>query len=79
MSVMLPAEPESPIIPRDKVLMIGDTLGTDILGANRAGIKSCLTIFGGVTEQRAKEKGVSVDEFIKNSEAIPDFVVNKIF
>ena len=72
-------------IPRDKVLMIGDTLGTDILGANRAGIKSCLTIAGGVTEKRMLDKGMkidveSIDTFIKDSESgTPDFIIEKIF
>jgi len=67
-------------IPRDRVLVVGDTLTSDILGANRAGLKSCLTIFGGVTEQRARENGMSVEEFIKNSESgVPDYVVTKIF
>lgn len=72
-------------IPREKVLMIGDTLGTDILGANRAGVKSCLTIFGGVTEMRVIEKGMSVnrdnlEDFIKEvGSGVPDFIVNKIF
>lgn len=48
-------------VPREKVLMVSDTLGTDILGANRAGIKTCLTIEGGETEVKMLESGVSVD------------------
>ena len=90
--VILYGKPDSAIfdyvlgeIPREEVLMIGDTLGTDILGANRAGVKSCLTIFGGVTEMRMIEKGISVDRgsieaFIKEvGSGVPDFIVDKIF
>ncbi|MBQ7660310.1 MAG: TIGR01459 family HAD-type hydrolase [Alphaproteobacteria bacterium] len=71
--------------PKSKVLMVGDTLGTDILGANRAGVKSCLTIDGGVTEVRMLEKGLNLDNqgirsFIEICESgIPDYVVSKIF
>ncbi len=35
-----------PNIPRDRILMIGDTLDTDILGANNMGIKSALVDTG---------------------------------
>lgn len=71
--------------PREKVLMIGDTLGTDILGANRAGIKSCLTISGGVTEVRMMKEGLPITEegiytFItRKKSGVPDFIVDKIF
>ncbi len=71
--------------PRSKVLMVGDTLGTDILGANRAGIKSCLTISGGVTEVRMLEQGIPITEegictFIeKQRSGFPNFIVDKIF
>ena len=64
---------------REKVLMIGDTLGTDILGANRAGIKSCLVLDGGVTEYTLQQqcKNVSeesVKDLILSQEARPDFI-----
>jgi len=71
--------------PRSKVLMVGDTLGTDILGANRAGIKSCLTISGGVTEVRMMEEGLPITKegiyaFIeKQRSGFPNFIVDKIF
>lgn len=35
-----------PDVPKDKILMVGDTLETDILGANRAGIDSVLLLTG---------------------------------
>ncbi|MDL2296028.1 TIGR01459 family HAD-type hydrolase [Lachnospiraceae bacterium OttesenSCG-928-E19] len=45
-----------------RTLMIGDTLHTDILGATRAGIKSCLTISNGITERDLKLAGLEVNE-----------------
>jgi len=72
-------------IPREKVLMVGDTLGTDILGANKAQIKSCLTVDGGVTEVRMLERGMKIDDesirsfIVQQKTGSPDFVVNKIF
>ncbi|MBR2299714.1 MAG: TIGR01459 family HAD-type hydrolase [Alphaproteobacteria bacterium] len=71
--------------PREKVLMVGDTLGTDILGANRAGIKSCLTISGGVTEVRMIEQGLPVNEggihtfIMRQKSGVPDFITSTIF
>lgn len=71
--------------PRENVLMIGDTLGTDILGANRAGIKSCLTIDGGVTEFWMKYHKIPITDeniqgFIENEHTgKPDYIVSKIF
>lgn len=35
---------------KSETLMVGDTLVTDVLAANRAGVQSCLTISGGITE-----------------------------
>ncbi len=68
---------------REKVLMIGDTLGTDILGANRAGIKSCLVLDGGVTEYTLQQQGRSVSEesvkdLILSQEARPDFICRRM-
>lgn len=65
--------------PKSKVLMVGDTLRTDILGANRAGIDSCLVINGGVTEYDLKSAGLDVTEeninaMIAKSGAIPTYV-----
>lgn len=70
----------------DRTLMVGDTLHTDILGATRAGIKSCLTLFGGVSEHdllldnkkiteeniyaAAKKIGARVDNIIQSVSGI---------
>lgn len=48
---------------KSAALMVGDTLVTDILAANKAGIKSCLTISGGITEDAliSKKQTVNVE------------------
>lgn len=70
-------------VARERVLMIGDTLGTDILGANRAGIKSCLVLDGGMTEYALKQKGQAVTEenvmaFINGQNAVPDYICRRM-
>lgn len=70
-------------IARERVLMIGDTLGTDILGANRAGIKSCLVLDGGMTEYALKQQGLAVTEenvavLAKTNKAAPDYVCRRM-
>jgi len=53
----------------DKIVMIGDRLETDILGANRVGIKSCLVL-----------TGVSTLEDVSNSdeELQPDIIISQL-
>lgn len=46
---------------KSETLMVGDTLVTDILAANRAGVKSCLTISGGITEDALISKDQTVN------------------
>ena len=70
-------------IARERVLMIGDTLGTDILGANRAGIKSCLVLDGGITEYALQEQGLAVTEenvaeLAHAQGAVPDYVCRRM-
>ncbi|MDR3079228.1 MAG: HAD hydrolase-like protein [Rickettsiales bacterium] len=43
-------------VERDRIIMVGDTIGTDIAGANGAGIKSCLCTETGVTASILNEK-----------------------
>ncbi len=69
--------------PHDQILMIGDTLGTDILGANRAGIRSCLTLEGGISEYEMQCQGLKADEagtaaFISAQKARPDYVCRRL-
>ena len=49
--------------------MVGDTLHTDILGANAYGIKSILMTNHGLF------KNEKISEMIKISKIIPDFIV----
>jgi len=66
-------------------LMVGDTLQTDILGANLYGIKSCLTVKGGVTEEMMRRDGFTITEDSirdysnKIKSGKPDFIVDTIF
>lgn len=61
-----------PGTPREKVLMVGDTLHTDILGGAAAGFKTCLVTSHGVLRE--------LDHMacIKESMIIPDFIVPTI-
>ncbi len=70
---------------KDKILMIGDSLQTDILGANLCGIKSCLAFRGSVTEEMMRQSGLAItnenirDYIVKQKSGIPDFIVESIF
>ncbi len=54
-------------VAKREVLMVGDTLRTDILGANKFGIRTCLTLSGNTTERDYAED-------IERSGIQPDFV-----
>lgn len=58
-------------IAKSEVLMVGDTLTTDIIGANKFGIRSCLAL-SGVTS--AKEYIVSIER----TGIMPDHTINSI-
>ncbi len=53
------------------ILMVGDTLGTDILGGNKFGIRTCLVLSGNTSalEYQAEIQRVGI---------VPDFVVESI-
>ncbi|MDR0726878.1 MAG: TIGR01459 family HAD-type hydrolase [Rickettsiales bacterium] len=66
-----------------RTLMIGDTLHTDILGAKRAGIKSCLTLAGGIGagELIAAGQELTVENINAAGEsvgAVPDYIIEKV-
>ena len=70
-------------VSKDKVLMVGDTLRTDILGAVHAGIKSCLVVEGGMTEYTLNERGKAatmpnVIGMIYQEGIIPDYVCERV-
>lgn len=66
-----------------RTLMIGDTLHTDILGAKRAGIKSCLTLAGGISARDiiAAGKELTAENINAAGEkigAVPDYIIEKV-
>lgn len=71
-------------VSKDKVLMVGDTLRTDILGAVHAGIKSCLVVEGGMTEYTLKERGreVTMANVIglayQDEGIVPDYICERV-
>lgn len=56
---------------RDDILMVGDTLHTDILGGNKFGVSTVLVLSGNTRAQNA-------DEMIRSTGIIPDFVCPSI-
>lgn len=56
---------------RKDILMVGDTLHTDILGANKFGISTVLVLTGNTSEEEAHIK-------IKASGVIPDYICKSI-
>ena len=56
-------------IKKSKIAMVGDTLHTDILGANSFGLKSILMTKHGLF------KNINVGSIIKNTKISPDYIV----
>lgn len=65
-------------ISKDKILMIGDTFGTDILGANDYGIKSALTLTGISVEDMQAEGVESIEAYAEKLGIIPTYFVKSI-
>ncbi|OPZ77567.1 MAG: dUMP phosphatase [Alphaproteobacteria bacterium ADurb.Bin438] len=68
---------------KSKALMVGDTIRTDIKGANNANIAACLTLSKSVTENEMVSKNIEVNEknifeYAKNWDAVPDFIIKKV-
>lgn len=61
-----------PDTPGDRVLMVGDTLHTDILGGAAAGFKTCLVTSHGVL------RDLDHMDCIAESEIVPDYIVPTI-
>lgn len=63
---------------RSKILMIGDTLRTDIAGAADAGIKSALVLTG-ITAYEMTESGeTDIEAYAKKSGIIPDYYLKTL-
>ena len=54
--------------------MIGDSLDTDIIYGNKAGVKTCLVLSGNTCENKARELMGNPDSR-KEVEGVPDFVM----
>lgn len=67
----------------ERTLMIGDTIRTDILGATRAGIRSCLTLEMGITARDFKINGIELNAenliaAAENMGAKLDYIIEKV-
>ena len=67
-----------PKVRKDEVLMIGDTLRTDIKGAQRAGIRGALVLEGGVAEYEMNQLRMTLTEYIRHEDIVPNYVWNRI-
>ena len=55
------------LIPKNKILMVGDTLYTDIIGGNKFGIDTVLVLTGNTLPENANNR-------IRSSGIIPDYI-----
>lgn len=62
----------------ERILMVGDTLATDILGANSYGIKTALTATGISLENMQEEGFDSLEEYAEELQIIPDYFIKSI-
>lgn len=58
-------------VDKNEILMVGDTLHTDILGGNKFGVQTMLVLTGNTRED-------NVDMHIRSSGIIPDYICNSI-
>lgn len=56
---------------KDEILMVGDTLGTDVLGGNKFGVKTMLVLTGNTRAENAETQ-------INASGIIPDYICKSI-
>lgn len=65
-------------IPRERILMIGDTLRTDIQGAKNAGIKSMLTLSGISYSEMLESGGTDIEAYAKEQGIVPDYYIKSL-
>lgn len=61
--------------PKEKMLMIGDTLRTDIAGGIEYGMKTALTLTGITTYEMEKSGGKDFEKFVEKSGVTPDYII----
>ena len=64
------------IISKNKIICIGDSLITDIKGANNYQIDSIL-IKSGIHNKELLEKEVSINALLKNYNSFPNYILNE--
>lgn len=62
-------------VPDERILMVGDTLETDILGGNSYGLKTALTMTGIAKENMETEGFSSMEEYCREVQIIPDYIL----
>lgn len=64
--------------PDERILMVGDTLATDILGGNSYGIKTAL-VSGGISSEDMEAEGfASLCEYAEELQIIPDYFAESL-
>ncbi len=64
--------------PDNRIIMVGDTLETDILGAKSYGIKTALTMTGVAKENMEIEGFPSIGQYCGEVQIIPDFILKSL-
>lgn len=64
--------------PKERILMVGDTLGTDILGGRDFGIKTALMLTGISQEDMLAAGESDIKTFAQKQNIIPDYFVRSI-
>ena len=59
----------------ERILMVGDTLETDILGGNSYGIKTALAMTGIAKDNMEAEGFSSMEEYCQEVQIIPDYII----
>lgn len=64
--------------PDDRILMVGDTLETDILGGNSYGIKTALTLTGIAKENMESEGFATMEDYCQEVQIKPDYILKSL-
>lgn len=64
--------------PDNRIIMIGDTLETDILGGKSYGIKTALTMTGIAKENMEVEGFSSIGQYCGEVQIIPDYIIKTL-